>query len=145
MVRGMRRNITDRILHFKEKVPSCNFKVSFDFNDDVGELEFSCAHVCYYENKDYIRREIAFSRSESSKTLKKSSISTTESEETSSMFLPPIVIARISFLSLFLFRNILARRMRGYVPFAYRLSVLIRSTRTIPRRVTTLQIRFHIP
>ena len=33
LVRGMRRNITDRILHFKEKVPSCNFKVSFDFNE----------------------------------------------------------------------------------------------------------------
>jgi DNA-binding transcriptional LysR family regulator len=33
LVRGMRRNITDRILCFKEKMPGCSFKVSFDFNE----------------------------------------------------------------------------------------------------------------
>lgn len=33
LVRGMRRNITDMILRFKEKVPGCSFKVSFNFNE----------------------------------------------------------------------------------------------------------------
>ena len=33
LVRGMRRNITDRILRFKEKIPDCSFKVSFDFHE----------------------------------------------------------------------------------------------------------------
>ena len=33
LVRGMRRNITDTILRFKEKIPSCSFKVSFNFSE----------------------------------------------------------------------------------------------------------------
>lgn len=33
LVRGMRRNITDKIIGFKKKAPSCSFKVSFDFNE----------------------------------------------------------------------------------------------------------------
>jgi DNA-binding transcriptional LysR family regulator len=32
LVRGMRRNITDMILRFKEKFPNSFFKISFDFN-----------------------------------------------------------------------------------------------------------------
>ena len=33
LVRGMRRNITDMILRFKEKIPSCSFKVCFNFSE----------------------------------------------------------------------------------------------------------------
>ena len=33
LVRGMRRNITDSILQFKEKVPGCKFKISFNFSE----------------------------------------------------------------------------------------------------------------
>lgn len=33
LVRGMRRNITDMIIRFKEKVPNCGFQVSFNFQE----------------------------------------------------------------------------------------------------------------